>query len=253
MSFINSIVSVGKQALGWFTGESTGAKVARTAGLAFLVNQLNSSVNASNQTEDIDRGVRTRVDPSTDHSIPIVYGDAYLSGVVTDAVLTNSNQTMWYCVTLCEKTGVKLSDSQQSTIDFESVYWNGNLVTLQTDGITVASFTDPDDNTTTNPSGLIKFYPFSGGSDAPVQFANYTTGNTANAYDIFPNWTATHSMDDLVFCLIRVDYNRDKDVTGLGSLEFRLSNDMRLPGDVIYDYARNTRYGAGLTDEEINS
>jgi len=252
MSFINSIVSVGKQALGWFTGDSTGAKVARTAGLAFVVNQLNNTVKAENTPGERDTSTRTRIDPDTNHSIPIVYGTAFLSGVVTDAVLTNGNQTMWFCVTLSEETGTLLSTDEPSEFTFEKLYWNGNLVTLQTDGVTVQSFTDEDDNTTDDPSGLIKLYPFVG-SGSPKQFAGYGAGNTEDARDLFPNWTSTHAMNNLVFCLIRVDYNASKNITGLGRLEFKLTNSMTLPGDVLFDYTTNTLYGAGIPTEDVNS
>ena len=252
MSFINSIVSVGKQAVGWFTGESTGAKVARTAGLAFLVNQLNNTVNAPSEQEPRNTLTRTRIDPDTRHSIPVLYGSAFISGVVTDAQLVNGNQTMWYCVTLCEKTGNLLSTGEASQFQFEKLYWNGNLVTLQNDGVTVQSFTDEDDNTTTDPSGLIKIYPFVG-SDGPQGFVGYNNSNSEDARDLFPEWTNTHTMTDLVFCLIRIDYNASKSVTGLGRLEFKITNSMTLPGDVLYDYTTNSTYGAGLDPGDINS
>ena len=67
-----------------------------------------------------------------------------------------------------------------------------------------------------------------------------------------PNWaSATHAMNDLLFAVVRVDYNRDKNVTGLGDMLFHIQNNMYLPGDCLYDYMTNTRYGAGISASEI--
>jgi hypothetical protein len=58
-------------------------------------------------------------------------------------------------------------------------------------------------------------------------------------------------MNDLIFAVVKVDYNREKNVTGIGDLLFHVDNTMKLPGDVLYDYMTNTRYGAGITATEI--
>lgn len=261
MSWIDDIVDFGSGVLDFFTTNPIGSNLAKTAITGFTLNQVTKSINRDNEAAkssttttpaEKDFGVREQVDPDTDHSVPVIYGDAYIGGIVTDAELTNSNQTMWYCLTLCERTGVKLSDGLASVITFQSVFWNQNRITFQSDGITVASFTDEDGVVDTNPAGLIKIYPFNAGSNAPVNFAGYASGNSATAQTLFPNWTSDHLMTDLVFALVRVDYNKEKSVTGLGRMEFKLSNSMTMPGDCLYDYATNTRYGAGITAEEIN-
>jgi len=74
-----------------------------------------------------------------------------------------------------------------------------------------------------------------------------------SANGIMPSWTPEHTMDDLVFAIVRVDYNRDKNITALGDVKFKIKNTMSQPGDVIFDYMTNTRYGAGIPAEEIYS
>ena len=81
----------------------------------------------------------------------------------------------------------------------------------------------------------------------------YNATNNNLAYNLFPQWTDAHTMNQLVFALVRIDYNKDKNSTGLGNLQFKLSNTMSMPGDCLYDYMTNTRYGAGIPPEEINS
>lgn len=258
MSFIDSIVSAGKSAFDFVTGDTTGGALARSAILGVGLNQfqkhfVNDNEDPKNDNNRRDGGVRERVDPDTQNVIPILYGDAYIQGVVSDARLTNNRFTMWYCITLCEQTGTKLSDGQPSTISFKEVFWNGLRITFQSDGVTVGDVYDEDDVKTDNFSGLVKFYPFSGGSNKPVGFATESNSNGQSAQQLFPEWPNTNEMNDLVFCLVRVDYAANKGVTGLGRLNFRLSNDMKKPGDVLNDYLNNKRYGAGIPPEEIST
>jgi hypothetical protein len=58
-------------------------------------------------------------------------------------------------------------------------------------------------------------------------------------------------MEDLIFVLVRVDYNREKNITGLADMLFHVTNSMMLPGDCVYDYLTNTRFGAGISSADI--
>jgi hypothetical protein len=60
-------------------------------------------------------------------------------------------------------------------------------------------------------------------------------------------------MSSLVFALVRVEYNKERNVTSLGDIQFKLTNTLSQPGDVVNDYMKNTRYGAGIPDTEIYS
>ena len=137
MSWLDDIVDYGSTALNWLGGNSIVGSLAKTALLGYGLNQVTKSINQDNATKNTtsqpDPGVRLQVDPDPQHKIPVVYGQAFLGGIVTDAVLTNSNQTMFYCLTLCERTGVKLSDSVQSVITFKDVYLNDESVQFKSD------------------------------------------------------------------------------------------------------------------------
>lgn len=256
MSFLDTIVDWGSNLLKSVTGSGVVGGIAKSAALGYALKKVTDSINKDNQKADTvqsakpDPGVRLQVSPDTDHSIPVVYGQAYIGGIITDAVLTNGNQTMWYCITLCEKTGNKINGSP-SVISFTELYWDELKVNFQSDGVTVSHFSDYLGNTDTNPNGLIKIYPFNSGSTGPTKFNAQALGNSQNAYDLFPNWTSNHTMDNLVFALVRVDYNKEKNTTGLGTLKFRLNNSMNQAGDCLYDYMTNTRYGAGIDPTEI--
>jgi hypothetical protein len=58
-------------------------------------------------------------------------------------------------------------------------------------------------------------------------------------------------MTNLIFVVIEVNYNREKNVTGIGDMRFQIQNSMNKPGDVMRDYLTNTVYGAGIDAAEV--
>jgi hypothetical protein len=249
MSFIDNIVGFGKKALGFLGGNSIGSSLARTALLGLALNKVSKSIQKASERED--PGSRVQLNPDTTNQIPVVYGDAYIAGSVTDAYLSSDNLTMWFCITLCEKTGA-LINGTDSVISFEEAYWNGLRLKFQSNGYTVDKAYDEFGNSTDAYNGLIEIYPFNDGSQFPTGFTSETSSNSSNAYDLFPGWDSNKSMSELVFVLVKMKYNSEKRVTNLGNFQFKISNTMRQPGDCLYDYATNTRYGAGIPQAEIN-
>jgi hypothetical protein len=90
----------------------------------------------------------------------------------------------------------------------------------------VASITDANGNTSTDPAGLIKIYCFNNGSTSPVVPTGYVNGALSSAYSLMPNWTVNHTMSGLIFALIKVEYSKEKNVTSLGEIEFKMKNTM---------------------------
>jgi hypothetical protein len=253
MSFLDSAISFGKSVFG---GADIGGTLARTAILGFALNKMAKSVNKQNQdNSQVNKDVKTREQqiPDTNNSIPVLYGSAFVRGIITDA-FQQDQKYMWYCLTLCEVTGLtNLGVGAASEFTFRDIYINKGKVTFQSDGITVASTVDDDGVVNTDINGLVKIYCFKNGSTNPVVPFGYTNAGLQSAYGVMPNWTSNHTMNDLVFALVRVEYVKEKSVTSLGEVEFKIENSMSNPGDCIYDYMTNTRYGAGIPPEEIYS
>lgn len=255
MSFIDDIIGFGKNLIG---SNSIGADLAKTALLGLALNRLTESINSDNTSAtaaaaevEIDRGVRLQLEPDAQHSIPVVYGSAYLGGIVTDAAISNNNLRMHYVITIAEQTGIKLSDSQASVISFKDIYLDDQRCVFDSDGVTVAYTTDRDGNIDYSADGLIKIYCYSGSSADPVVPEGYTNGSLSSAWSVMPDWTVNHTMDELIFAIVEVNYNRDKGITALPTVLFHMENSMSWPGDCLYDYMTNTRYGAGIADQEI--
>ena len=254
MSFLTGILDIGRSAVKFLSGNSIGASLAKTALLGLAVRKLSQNALKNNDTgteANIDNGVRLQAKPNSAAKIPVLYGSAFFGGNITDATLTNANKTMWYCLVLAEKTGTVYSTSSSSAYTLNNVYWNNQRIIFNADGITANYTVDSTGVIDRNISGLVRVYFYAGGRTAGQVPSGYA-GTVPNAETLFPNWTSgTHAMSNLVFALVRVDYNREKGVTGIGDMLFNVSNTLLYPGDVLYDYLTNATYGAGIAAADI--
>lgn len=267
MAFISALATFVTTTLG--ITSTIGALLVRTAVSMLVSYALNRTISKGQTQTGFDPGVRQMLAPATNHKIPIVYGSAYLGGAITDARLVNDNKTMWVCLTISEVTGPLFSTGSASSYTFNEAYRGSNKIIFETDGITVAKTLDAEGNEDASMAGLIKIYMYAGSGSSADQIApaaDSVVGNVAptltavNAWDQFPDWVApagsaalNDNMSDLVFALVKVEYNRDKNVTQIGDYQFNIINSMYLQGDVIFDYATNTRYGAGIRLAEIST
>lgn len=249
MSFLDSLGALAKSAGGFLSSGSIGSSLAKTALLGFALNRMQNSINKKNDAVK-NEGSRVQLAPDTETCLPVVYGDAFVAGKVVDAVLSDSNSVLWVCLAISEKTG-NLINGTASAISIKEVYWDGLKLEFQADGSTVDKAFDEDGNSV-DWNGLIRVFPYSGNSDSPINIGSLAVGNTSPAYSLMPGWTANHDMTDLVFALLRITYNSEKSLTTLGNVQFKVSNTMKKPGDVLNDYMQNERYGAGIPAAEIN-
>jgi hypothetical protein len=252
MSWLSAI----KTGVSWLTGKSIGASLTRTVLLGYAVNKMSQSALKNNPTAaerppEPDPGVKVQVNPDTRHKIPVLYGRSHIAGAITEAQMTADRKTMWYVVTLAEQTGTKLSDSQPSTYSFRDAYWNDARVVFKSDAVTVDYTVDREGNVDSSLSGLVEIYFYN--EDTQLAPDNYTEqAEWVPARSRVPNWTANHTMNKLIFAVVKVTYDREKGVTGLGNMTFDIENSLSQAGDVLYDYM-TARYGAGLSPEEIYS
>lgn len=263
MSFLSSVFELGKKAVGFLSGDSLGANIAKTVISGLAVRKINRAVTRPTVVPPvaardpvrgiaIDEGVRLQVDPDPEHAVPVVYGTATLGGAITDVQVVALN-TLYAVFTICERTGVLLSNGQQSVITFDEVRLNDQRVIFKTGGQTVDFTVDRDGNIDNSADGLIEIRCFNNGSNSAVIPTGFSGGNTQSAINFIPGWSSTNTMDQLVFAVVKITYNRDQGIAGIPEVSFRVSNTMKLPGDCIRDYMTNTRYGAAIPPQEIYS
>ena len=249
---------------------------------------VNSPQAIEEAVKDLEVKVNLDMKADTNASIPVVYGTGLVDGILVDAVLTNDNCTMWYAVAICETVGNDLNGNP-GRVSVDAIFWDGKRVILgngypQTGGFSdlpsVSGLTegrsrfDPrstrvDDSFSRGlPRGesRVKIYLYgsgrtgfpinptslNGGSESPVGRGSGLTSNTLPAYDLFPGWTPNHKMSNLVFALIRIDFDPERDVTKLGRLQFQVTNTLSNPADVMNDFMTNPIYGAGIPDGELD-
>ena len=236
--------------------QSVGSQISQIILTGIALRKFYEAAQAENsiKTEQPDFGVRLQVSADVESKIPVVYGTAFLGGKLVDVRMTDNNQTMWYCLALSEKTGTVLSTNTASVFTYKDIYYNNSRVVFETDGFTIKETVDVNGKIDKSMKGQVQIYCFSGGSAYPVGVEDFTVPTTAANNSLFPQWGATHTMNELNFILVKVKYDKEKNTDGLGDVIVKLENSMTKGGDCLLDMMTNTRYGAGipLTDIKVS-
>jgi len=247
-----------KSGVSFLTGKSVLSQLTRTVLLGFAVNKLSKSTQKTNPTTEErppepDPGAKIQLDPDTTNKIPILYGRSTLAGRITEAQMTADRKTMYFVLTLAEQTGTLLSSGAASAYSFREAYIDDRRIVFKGDGTIVDYTVDREGNQDISLRDLVEVYVYNTGATQlpPDDFATDPTWVPASSR--VPTWTANHTMSGLIFAVVKITYDRDKGVTRLPSMTFDIENSMHSAGDVMYDFMTNTRYGAGISPEEIYS
>ena len=196
-------------------------------------------------------GNRIQLPPSTDNKIPVVYGSAFMKPIIIDAKISTDNQTMWYVMAFSEA----MDTDSIGTLSFGDMYWGDKKLNFDTtDQTRVVSWTDTNGEVDTKCDGLIFVYKYRDGSARPTN-SSLTAWEVLQDSGIEPaqQWDTTKRMGKLCFTIIKLKYNQDAGLTGLGEITAVITNTLNKPGSVMRDYLTNTRYGAGLALARINT
>tara|TARA_R110000868_G_scaffold69724_1_gene204902 strand:- start:80 stop:1993 length:1914 start_codon:yes stop_codon:yes gene_type:complete len=241
-----------------------GAAILGSAGLAFVTSVVALGLGLATSRllglsggsggTDQNPGVRIQFPPATTNKVPVVYGSANTRGIITDARLSNENKLMTYVLTISEKT-------QTGVFSVGDIFWNDQLLQFDPSAGNehkVISSIDQNgngvENTTYN--GFISMRLYSGGTGADKQiFPPQASGNTESALVALDESDANYLMTDLVFAVIQVvfDSGNRGGPNGLGQVTFQITNSLKNPGLVWYDYMTAERYGFGTTSTNIDT
>lgn len=220
-------------------------------GLAYGTARLLGLTGGSGGTVQ-DKGVRIQFPPATNNKVPIVYGTVNTKGIVTDARISTDNTVMTYVMVLCEKT-------QTGTFTVGDMYWNDQKLVFDGDNSESHIVRSTLENngkgeSNTNFDGLIKVRVYSGSTAAADQiFPPQATSNTENARTTLDESDTNYLLNGLVFAVVQLTYSSEKGITGLGQITFQISNTLKNPGSVWYDYMTSDRYGAGIPTNQVNT
>lgn len=196
-------------------------------------------------------GNRQQVPPATDNKLPVVYGYAYVGGIITDLIISNNNQKLLYCLSLCEVTNTNEGQTPDP-ISFGDIYYGGKKVIFDNTGYNVSLLIDESTGLAENINGKIQIYLYSNGCTTPwnsTLTANEVTASIGGSFQ----WDGNVQMSNCAFALIVLTYSVSANVRGINQTKFEIINSRYMTGDCIYDYMINTRYGAALPESQIDT
>tara|TARA_R110000868_G_scaffold272773_2_gene532026 strand:- start:12361 stop:15678 length:3318 start_codon:yes stop_codon:yes gene_type:complete len=213
---------------------------------AFAPNIDNQSINAENP------GSRLQVSPAGDNKLPILYGSAYLGGIVTDLSITTNNQVLYYVLSIAEVTNTETGGTPDS-YTFGDIYFGGKKCIFDvSDTSLVVGLLDESTGITDNTvNGLMNFYLYRNGSYSGVNTATSAIQIMQDANLVY-KWDATKLMSNCAFAIIKITYNQNANLTGLQQTKFQITSPRTQPGDCFVDYLTSTRYGAAIPLANLN-
>lgn len=261
MSFASLFDQIAKTVEGFQRSQDLGALLVR--GVENFVNTEISSIVTSTKTpqkkeiESSSTELQLGIDPQA--HIPVLYGRGMTRGVLVDAELASNELDLYLSYVISEVTGPILSSEtdgvyEDSEISLKRIFVNDYEVVFNTDGVTFKHIKDTEGTTDNSWDGKIQFYFYKDGSSySSLSFPpGYDGIVPLNAYDIVPKWNSLYSYTNLCFCVVKITYDAENDLTAIPDIVFDVENTIKQPGDVLYDYMINTRYGAGIPEAEIN-
>ena len=244
-----------------FTTIATGSFLFEAA--AFAVNLIASSIiskalaspvgNDPSPSDYVNPGSRTQVAPSGSNKLPVVYGSAYVGGIVTDVSITADNQIMYFVLALSEVTNSE-NGGTPDIFTFGNIYYGGNLCVFGgSDKTIVTGLLDESTGITdTSVNGKIEIYTYRNGSSSGTNTSLTAIQVMQNA-SLTYQWDSTKLMSNCAFAIVKLTYNQEASITSLQQTRFQITNSRYLPGDCISDYLLSDRYGAALNASQIDS
>jgi len=193
-----------------------------------------------------DPGVKIQLPPATDNKIPVMYGRNFTGGIIIDAGISNSNKTMTYVLVLSEKT-----DSGTYTIN--DIYRDDTKLVFGSgvSGHIVQSVVDSNSTSSTNVSGKLRCRIYAGGTASTNQI--FPATNKVAATTLLSTINGSTNYSGLVYAVFEIDYDQENNLVGLGAITFDITNSLSEPSNVILDFAKNGRYGAGISTDDIDA
>jgi hypothetical protein len=231
--------------------------------VAFGINMVISSVvskvfapNLPNSTfgNEPNPGNPTTLPAAGDNKLPVVYGTAWLGGIITDLSITANNQNLYYVISLCEITNTETGGTPD-TITFGDVYYGGNKVIFSTTPgqlFKVTGLLDESTGVTQDVTGYMEIYLYRNGSNNPTN-SGLTAIQVMQSSGLIYTWDVTKLMTNAAFAIVKITYNATLNITSLQQVRFKVTNSRSAPGDCLLDYFTSTRYGAAIPVSQIDT
>lgn len=194
-------------------------------------------------------GNRQQIPPATDNKLPVVYGEAWLGGTITDLSISSNNQELYYVLSICEVT-----NNGSDTITFGDVYWGGKRCNFASStSPDVVSLTDESTGTTdSSVNGKLQIFMYRNGSNTPVR-GSASAISVMQTSGLTYTWDSSKLMTNCAFAIVHISYNSDAGLTGIQQTKFQVTNSRYAPGDCFRDYLTNEVYGAAIPLAQVDT
>ncbi len=218
-------------------------------GLALATAKVLGVFKPPNMQSQKDPGVKVQLPPATDNKIPVFYGRNITGGIITDAGISNQNQTMTYVIIIGEHT-----DSGTYTVN--KVYRDDQELVFGTssgDKHIVQSVIDSNATASNKVAGKMRCRVYAGGTASTDQIFPGAGATKVAATTMLSTITGSTSYDGLVYAVFQIDYDQEENLFGLGAINFDITNSLSEPSNVLLDYLQNSRYGAGISSGDLDT
>jgi hypothetical protein len=241
----------------------TTAFAATTTGMivAFAINMVATMIiskifapNIPNQQTEPNVGNRQQVPPAGDNKLPVVYGSAWVGGIIVDMSISQDNQDLYWVMALSEVTNSE-NGNTPDVFTFGDVYWGGKKCVFSTTAgqtYKVTGLLDESTGLTQDVSGYMDIYLYRNGSYNP-------TNSTSSAISIMQTsglvytWDNTKLMSNCAFAIVHLKYSQSRNLVSLNQTRFQINNPRNSAGDCIKDYLTSERYGAAIDVANIDN
>jgi hypothetical protein len=214
-----------------------------------------SPPSLSNQQQpEPNPGSRAQTPPAGNNKLPVIYGHAWVGGIITDLSITSDNQTLYYVFALSEVTNTESSSvGSPDDITFGDVYWGGKECIFDVTDLTkVVKLRDPSTNQDQDISGYMNIYFYKNGSNQPAN-STQSAITIMNDPNLIYKWDNNKLMTNCAFAIIKLKYSQSRNLVGLSATNFEITNARSAPGDCFLDYLTSTRYGASIPLASIDT
>lgn len=236
-----------------FGASVTYGVIGRVLVTVVLSKLMMDGANSNQRTND---GSRVQLPPATNNRLPVSYGTAWLRPVITDALISTDQKTMWYVLSYAEVPDAS-SGFGGGTLSFGDIRWGDKTLNFDpTIATRVVSWTTTSDTpqTDTRVNDKIHVYMYTNGSlvsQNSTQTAIQVLQDSGIATE--NRWASTDLMTKTAFLIVRVDYDQNIGLTGIDQISAEVINTLKDPGGVIYDYLTNDRYGCAILPANVDS
>lgn len=226
--------------------------------IAFAINMVASSIISKVFAPDMPNsgssqpnpGNRQQLPPAGDNKLPVIYGSAYIGGMVTDMTISTDNQDIYWVVALSEVTNTETGGTPD-TITFGDIYWGGRKCIFGSGGA-VTGLKDESNGQIQDVTGYMNIWTFRNGSFAPANQSKSAVSLLSGSNLIY-KWDNSKKMSNCAFAIIHIKYSQSRNLTGLAQTRFQITNSRSSTGDCFLDYLSSSRYGAAIPLTQIDT